>query len=136
MVDAAQINAGMRHVYTASGTAITVLGALAVLPPDQVQPAIQAMHEAVDAATQFVGALAKLWPILGPVIIAFAAKSGFNAAGVKEQLASLLNKARSDTEVKNEVLNAVAESVPGVKAVVTDVATAQATPSNKVIAAV
>lgn len=133
MADVAQINAGLRHVYTASGTAITVLGALAVLPPDQVQPAIQAMHEAVDAATQFVGALAKLWPILGPVIIAFAAKSGFNAAGVKEQLASLLAKTQNNVAVKNEVLNAVAEQVPGVQAVVTDAATAAATSSDKIV---
>lgn len=132
-INSNQLNAGLRHVYTAVGTAFTILVALAVIPQDQVQPALDAIHQIGDGIQQIFGGASKLWIILGPIIASLAAKGAVTAASFKNQLKSVTTAASKpeNTEAKKEVLASVA-TIPSVEKIV-DPTVANFIPNEKVV---
>ena len=89
MAEQSQVQAAMRHVYTAAGTTITIMGALALLPPEKVQPAIDALHRMGDDVKDFMGAASILWGIIGPVIMFMAGKGATFAAAFPNQVKAI-----------------------------------------------
>lgn len=133
-INEGQVNAGLRHVYTAGASAFTVLATFALISPEQSQDLLNALHQVGDGVKSVFGGLSKMWIILGPVGAGLAAKGAVSSAGLKSQLASVLKAALTSDEAKKEVLQKLPE-MPGVQAVVTDAATARQVPNDKVVSA-
>lgn len=109
--DKAQTDAVMRHVYTVGGTTFTIFAALALIPQDQVQPALDALHQVGDGLTTVFGGLSKLWIILGPVAIGLAAKGAGVAATFSHQVRAMIAKAGSDSPQADQAKVALVEAV-------------------------
>jgi hypothetical protein len=109
-----QLNAVVRHGGTALGTAITVLGALAYLPPDQAQKALDSLQAAGKDIHNLVGHLSDLWIILGPVLVVFMGKLAAGSASLKSQLRSIARNPAVDIKPQSEIVVPpdVAKAVP------------------------
>ena len=109
-----QLSAITRHGVTAGGTVITILGALAFLPADQVQGAVTALQMLGDHLQLVFGDLSKLWLILGPALIAFAMKGAAFAASLKGQLRSIARNPAVDIKPESKIVvpPPVAAAVP------------------------
>lgn len=114
-----QTSALVRHAVTAGGTAFTILGAFALLPADQVEPAITALRVIGDDVNKLTGDLGALWLIIGPVAIGLASKGAAFAASLKGQLTSITR-------------NPAVEIPPGSK-IIAPAEVADAVPSSKVV---
>jgi len=84
-----QIDAATRHLVTAGGTAFTILGALALLPPDKVMLLINTLQDAGTHLTALTGDIGVLITVLGPIVVGFAIKGATFAASLKGQLRSI-----------------------------------------------
>lgn len=91
-----QINIGLRYLGTAGGTLFTVMGALALITPDQAQQLATALHELNQSILTGYGALVKMWVILGPVGIGIFTTLGIKSGGFKALGAKLLKMATAD----------------------------------------
>ncbi len=107
-----QVDATMRHVYTSGATVFTVLAALAIMPADQVQPAIDALHKVGDDVKALMGDLSALWIILGPIVIGFVAKAAAFSASLRSQLKAVTQNKQVQIEGKIVVPADVAAAVP------------------------
>lgn len=129
-----QVDAVLRHVYTAGGTAITIMGALALLPDDQVQPAVDALHKMGDAAKEFFGAASVLWGIIGPVIVGLAMKGAWFAASMSSRVRALFTVASGTSPqasvAKVAIVNAAAQLPEVEKVVAPALAESPATAAN------
>jgi hypothetical protein len=107
-----QVDAAMRHVYTSGASVFTVLSVFALLPSDQVQPAIDALHRLGDDIKALMGDLSALWIILGPVVIGFVAKAAAFSASLRSQLKAVTQN--KQVEIKGEIVvpKDVADAVP------------------------
>lgn len=77
-----EVPAGARHVATAIGTVVSMVGVLHLLPADQVA----ALKASIDKITDgFSG----LWTVLGPIAMAAATKYAMKSATPESQAASL-----------------------------------------------
>lgn len=120
MADTAQLNAGLRHVYTAAGTALTIGTLLAVIPQESVQPTLDALHQMGDGLQQVFGGASKLVTVLGPVVVAFATKYAVGSASFRSRLAGLVASVNApDKAVEKAALVAAVDQVPGVAAAAT-----------------
>lgn len=126
-----QLNAALRHVYTVGGTVFTLLATFALIPQEQVQPALNALHQIGDGLKQVFGGVSALWVIIGPVIIGLAGKGAVSAATFKNQLKSVTNGAAADESKKVALADATA-NVPGIAKVEAAPEIANATPNPKV----
>lgn len=125
----AGLPAGMRHVYTAAGTALGMLGLLHVLSADDIVKT----KAAID---QIAGGFATLWTVLGPAVIAASGWFAVKSAGPLAQIKTLLSSRQGQQALQDSpgVIAAVAESPKVVAPIVTEPAIAAAAPSTKVIA--
>lgn len=114
---AGQVDAGMRHVYTAAGTVFTLAAAVAIIPQDQVQPALDALHQIGDGVKQIMGGFSALWVILGPVVMGFAAKRAMGSATPTAQLKAVTSNPDIKINGTIEAPAAVADAVPSNKVV-------------------
>jgi hypothetical protein len=109
-----QVAALVRHGVTAGGTLFTVLGALAFLPADQVQPAIQHIQDIGTDINKLMSDFGALWVILGPVAIGLAMKGAAFAASLKGQLRSIARNPAADITPESKIIVPpdVAKAVP------------------------
>lgn len=112
-----QVSAATRHLVTAGGTAVTILGALALLPADKVADAVTGLQMLGDHLQLVFGDLSKLWLILGPVLIGFAVKGATFAASLKGQLKSITSNPAVKVEGTIVTTPSVAAAVPSDKVV-------------------
>lgn len=126
-----QVGSGLRHVYTAGGTAFTLMAGLALMPTEQVQPALDALHQIGDGIKQIMGGASALWAIVGPVIIGFAVKAGVMKSSFASQLASVTKQASNgDTAARNQMI-AATTTIPAVEKIVAPTVSSEI-PSAKV----
>lgn len=109
---APQVDATLRHVYTSVATIFTMLSVLAIVPADQVQPAINALHRVGDDVKALMGDLSALWIILGPIVIGFVAKAAAFSASLRSQLKAVTSNKQVQIEGKIVVPADVAAAVP------------------------
>lgn len=114
---AGQVDAGMRHVYTAAGSIFTLLAAVAIIPQDQVQPALNALHQIGDGAKQIMGGFSALWVIIGPVIMGLAAKRAMGSATPAAQLKAVTSNPDIKINGTIEAPLAVAAAVPSIQVI-------------------
>lgn len=133
-----EINAGLRYIGTSAATAFTVLAVLGQINPDQVKSLTDSMNDFTTGIGMAVGALSKMWIVLGPVAAIWLGKIGMSAASTKGLISGLLKaasepNATKSVEVKSAILDAAA-SLPEVASDirVTDPALAANTISEKV----
>lgn len=128
-----QVNAVMRHAYTAGGTLFTILATLALIPQEKVAALMTSLHQIGDAVNQITGALSAMWIILGPLAIGLAAKGAAFAASFRSQLKSVTSQAAlpSNLEQKKEMISATA-NLPEVEKVVSP-PLATSIPNDKVV---
>lgn len=109
-----QTSAAVRHLVTAGGTAFTILGALAMLPPDKVQGAINGLQAVGTDINKLMGDLGALWLIVGPVAITFAVKGATFAASLKGQMRSIVRNPAVDIKPQSKIVvpPTVAAAVP------------------------
>ena len=156
-----QLNAALRYAGTATGTVFTLMAAMSLLSQDQVV-ALKANVETLKTSiVTGYGALMNMWIVLGPVAIAMLAKMGWDSSSIQAMGAKLLHIATShsspesgeaqttivaatsaiaqdksapkSTEATNALVAATI-ALPEVQTIVTDKATALASPSPSVIA--
>jgi hypothetical protein len=84
-----QVAAGVRHLVTAGGTAFTILGALAFLPPDKAQMAVEKLQMIGSDINKLTGDLSALWIIIGPAVMLWMGKIAVGSASLKSQLKSI-----------------------------------------------
>jgi hypothetical protein len=109
-----QLNAVLRHGGTAVGAMITVLGALAFLPPDQAQKALEALQASGKDVHNLMGHLSDLWIILGPALMLLMAKFAAGSASLKSQLRSIARNPAADITPQSKIIVPpdVAKAVP------------------------
>ena len=78
-----KLNAGLRYAGTSAATIFTMMGALAILSPDQIAQLSIAVHQLNDSILSAYGALTKMWVILGPIAALYLGKVGVQSSGVK-----------------------------------------------------
>lgn len=157
-----KLNAGLRYVGTSAATLFTMMGALAILSPDQVAQLGAAIHQLNDSILSAYGALTKMWVILGPIAGIYLTKVGIQSSSIKSLAGKLLNIAAgpaspSAVEAQKAIVTATSMiaqdktipaaddakqaliaatiALPEVQTIVTDKATADASPSPSVVAA-
>lgn len=118
-------------------TALTVLGVLGFLSPEQSTALIAAIHQFNDGLVQTFGALGKMWIILGPLVAALFVKLGISTPTVQNILATLTKAATTGTPDEQKAIQAqIATStanLPLVTGVVAPVLAADpSTPGNVV----
>ncbi len=104
------IPAGGRHLATAAGTVIAMVGVMHMLPTDQVD----ALKTSVDKITDGVTGL---WTVLGPILMGVAAKYAVKSATPAAQAASLVQQV---PETRIITTPAIAAAVPDAKVLSTD----------------
>lgn len=129
-----QVDAALRHAYTAAGTVLALGAVVAVVPQESVQPIMDALRQTGDGLQQVFGGMSKLLVIVGPIVGAWMAKIAATKAGFTSQLKSVTAAASApeNVEQKKEMLAATA-SIPEVKKVIAEPEIAAATPSAKVV---
>lgn len=104
------IPAGGRHLATAAGTVVSLIGVLHMLPPEQVL----GLKTSIDKITD---GFAGLWTILGPIAMATAAKYAVKSASPQAQAAALVQAVPETRIITN---SALAASVPDAKVLSAD----------------
>lgn len=112
-----QVNAGLRHLGTASVTAATVLAALGALPQEKVQDVTDNIHKVMDGLNQVYSGLSALVVILGPVAVVLITKASVGAQSLRRQLTSITSNPNVNVEGKITVPPEVANAVPSDKVV-------------------
>ena len=157
-----KLNAGLRYAGTSAATIFTMMGALAILSPDQIAQLSIAVHQLNDSILSAYGALTKMWVILGPIAALYLGKVGVQSSGVKAIAEKLLHIAAGPAspaaveaqKAVIQVTSAIAQdksipasaeatqaliaatiALPQVQTIVTDQKTADAAPSPSVVAA-
>lgn len=120
-------------------TALTVLGVLGFLSPEQSTALIAAIHEFNDGLVQTFGALGKMWIILGPLVAGIFVKLGISNPTVQNILATLTKAATSGTPTEQKAVQAqiatTTANLPLVEGVVSkELAKDPSTPGNVVAA--
>lgn len=120
MVTQAQVDAALRHVYTAAGTVLTIGTVVAVVPQESVQPIMDALRQIGDGLHQMIGGFSKLSLIAGPIVIGLMGKIAAGSAGFRNQLASVMRTAAQpgNMEAKKEVVAATANALTEVDKIV------------------
>ena len=98
-----QLNAALRYAGTGAATLFTVLGAIAIIPPEKVPELITALHQFNESILSAYGALTKMWIIIGPIAGIWLAKVGVQSSSVKsigEKLMSIAKGAASPAAVE------------------------------------
>jgi hypothetical protein len=127
-----------RYLGSNVAAGMAVLVVLGALTPDQSQTVVAAMHQIYGDFHDAVGAFAKIWVIVFPLVSVWIAKMGLNSSQVNALVTSLLNKASGKTpeaEVASHALIAATATLPQVQVVVTDKKTADAITSPSVVPA-
>jgi hypothetical protein len=96
------VNAALRHIGTATGTATGIFVVLGFLSPEQSASIIQAMHDVTAGLQQAFGGFSKIALIAGPVFAAWMATMASRSATVKSQISSILNATKSSSSVTAE----------------------------------
>lgn len=122
------------HVITAA----TTLAALGFVNPDDVTALVAAIHQFNDGIAQTVGALGKMWIVVGPLAAWLVARLGITNPTVQNLLATLTKMATTGTAAEQvakqaEIASATAE-LPKVTAVVAPELAALPTTPNNVVA--
>ncbi len=118
-------------------TAATTLAALGFVNPDDVTALVAAIHQFNDGIAQTVGALGKMWIVLGPLAAWLVARLGITSPTMQNLLATLTKMATSGSnaeqlEKQGEMANATAR-LPKVDAIVApELAALASTPGNVV----
>jgi hypothetical protein len=121
------------HVITAA----TTIAALGLVNPEDVKTFIEAIHQFNDGLAQTVGALGKMWIVIGPLAAWFVARLGITNPTVQNLLATLTKMATSGTNAEQtqkqaDIASATAE-LPKVTGVVApELAAVPSTPGNVV----
>lgn len=157
-----KLNAGLRYAGSSLGTVFAMMGAFALISPDQAAQLSVAFHQLSDSIITGYGALLKMWVILGPVAVFWLGKVGVQSSSVqaiKNKLLSIasgpaspsaveaqkaaiqvtaavaMDKSIPASEDAKNTLVAATIALPEVQTIVTDAKTAAASPSSSVIAA-
>ena len=112
-----QVNAGLRHLGTASVTAVTILGGLGVLSSDQLSSVIDALHQVTGGLEQVFGGVSKLVLVLGPIAAIWFGKGAVTAASLRGQLRSITSNPKAEIRGEIVVPASVAAAVPSDKVV-------------------
>jgi hypothetical protein len=149
----AQVDAASRHAITIAGTAIAIFGLQAKgVSVEQVTAAIQSMGSAINSLVLVAGALAPLYALLkaghsaspDSQIASTAAiasdpsqpqSATAQTALVKATAAIASNNILAKSGEAKQTLIAATIALPEVQTIVTDKATADAAPSESVVAA-
>ena len=121
-------------------TALTVIAGLGWIKPEDATALIAAVHQFNDAIVSAVGALGKMWIIIGPLAIAGFARLGVTNPTVQGLLSKLTTLAtqgtdKEQTQKQAQIAASVAE-LPKVDAIVApDLAKEPITPPNVVASA-
>lgn len=134
MADSKQINAVMRHVMTAGATVFTLMGAVALIPADQVKEATDALQRIGNGLQEVIGGVSTLWVIIGPVVVGIAMRGAGIAASFRSHLKSVTDAAEQEPD-KKAALAAATANVSGVVEVKTTADIARATADPKVVSA-
>ena len=132
-----QLNIALRYAGTSLGTLFTILGALQFIPPEKVHDLTTALQDLQTSVITGYGALLKMWVILGPAAIATLTALGIKSGSIQSLGAKLLSMTKSGpaAEQAKQVLIASTIALPEVQTIVTDKKTADAAPSESVVAA-
>lgn len=125
-----QVDAISRHVITAAGVAVTIFGLQAKgVSMDQVKALISSLGDTVNTLVQLIAAAGVLY---GSIKAAKSASPTSQVARVQE-LATTAGQ--PEAQSAKQALIAATISLPEVQTIVTDKATAEAAPSQSVVAA-
>jgi uncharacterized protein YjeT (DUF2065 family) len=157
-----QIKISLRYLGTAGGTAATILGAISLITPDQAKDLVQQIHILSESALTMYGALLKMWVILGPAGVIVLGYFGVKSGSIKAMATKLLGIATNEaspqaSEAQKAIVQATSTiaqdktipasddakqtliaatiALPEVQTIVTDKKTAEAAPSESVVAA-
>lgn len=117
---AQQVDAALRHAYTSAGTVLAICALAAVIPKEDVQPILDALHQIGDGLEQVFGGASKLVIIIGPVVAVWMGKIAAAKAGFLSQLKSVTAAASVPENIvqKTEMI-AATNSIPEVAGVIT-----------------
>lgn len=87
-------------------TALTVLAALGWISPEDANGIIAAVHQLNDGIVQTVGALGKLWIIIGPIAAVLLTRLGVKNETVQNVLANLTKLATSGSVEQQKAVQA------------------------------
>lgn len=133
----ANIKGALTSVSSHVVTAATTIAALGLVDQSDAQAFIAAVHEFNDGIVQSVGALGKMWIVIGPLAAWLVARLGISNPTVQNILASLTKAATSGSPeqqkaVQAQIASATAE-LPLVTGVVAPALAADpSTPGNVV----
>lgn len=118
-----------------AATGITLLGTIAVLPPETVSAAIADVKLVVDGLSQATKGITNLLIVLGPVLGAFIAYIGHKKASLPAQVEAVKEAApaalaQAVAQVSPSQMVAAVNALPNVSGVVTT-----ATPEGRALAA-
>lgn len=135
-----KLNAGLRYGAASAGTIVTVLGGMSLISPDQAHDLIQQVQILNQSILTAYGALLHMGVILGPVAVIVAGYFGVKSVPDVKELASRLlriaqNPATGSSKDATQALIAATIALPSVQTIVTDQKTADAAPSESVVAA-
>lgn len=125
----AQVDAASRHVITAAGVAVTIFGLQAKgVSMDNVTTLINSLGSTVNTLVQLIAAAGVLY---GAVKAAHSASPSSQVANVQ---ALAVDAKQPEAESAKQALIAATISLPEVQTIVTDQKTADAAPSESVVA--
>lgn len=124
-----QVNIGLRYLGTVGSTLFGVMGALALITPEQAQQLAAALHELSNSILTGYGALLKMWVILGPAGAIALTTLGIKSGGFKALGAKLLKMATNDVPAASPPSVGGLESLPPPSPQL-DIAKAQAAIAN------
>ncbi len=135
-----QVNAALRYAGTAVGTIGTIAAVLGVMDADTAGKVVAATQAVIKDLTQTFGDVSKLVLLVMPIVTVWLARIGIHSASPASQRAAVamqphtvvVQAATADDTVT--MANVIA-SIPEAKQVVSSPRVADATASNKVVAA-
>lgn len=134
-----KLNAALRYGGTTAGTVFTLMGVLSLLTPDQVVALKANVETLKQSIVTGYGALMNMWVILGPLLILWLGKMGWNSSTVQALAGKLLKIAANTADpasqkAKVEIVNAAVSPAIGSTGVVNKLLAADPATSAKVVA--
>lgn len=133
----ADVKSSLSSIGAHAITAATTLAALGFVNPDDVTALVAAIHQFNDGIAQTVGALGKMWIVIGPLAAWFVARLGITNPTVQNLLATLTKMATTGTNAeqtqKQADIAAATAELPKVTGVVApELSALPSTPANVV----